>query len=76
MSGQTKKHSVAEAVINVLVGMVTSLLVQVVIFPLFNIRMSAADNINLCLIFTVVSVIRSYLLRRFFNWLMLNERRP
>jgi hypothetical protein len=39
------------------------------VFPLFGIRVSLADNLLIGVVFTVVSLARSYALRRVFNWI-------
>jgi len=64
---QTKKQSFIEAVSNVFIGMMVSLIVQIVVYPLLNIEVKFIQNIYLTLIFTAVSIARSYLVRRFFN---------
>lgn len=64
---QLKKHSFIESACNVLVGYGIALLSQILVFPIFNIRVSLKQNIYIGLIFTVISIIRSYLLRRLFN---------
>jgi hypothetical protein len=40
---------------------------QIMIFPLFGIRVPVSDNLLIGLWFMVISLIRSYALRRFFN---------
>ena len=64
---QTKTQSLIESCINILIGYFVALLSQVAIFPLFNIHVSLGDNLLIGLYFTVVSLFRSYLVRRFFN---------
>ena len=64
---QTKKQSLIESFINVLIGYLTALLSQVLIFPLFDIDVSFQDNLLIGLYFTIISLIRSYLVRRYFN---------
>jgi len=64
---QTKKQSLIEAVSNVFIGMIISLIVQIIVYPLLNIEVKFIQNIYLTLIFTAVSIARSYLIRRFFN---------
>ncbi len=59
--------SVVETITNVAIGLVVSFLSQVVIFKYYDIHISLAQNLELTLYFTVVSIIRSYVLRRFFN---------
>lgn len=65
---QPKKHSLLEAIVNVMIGYGIALASQILIFPLFNIHIGIRDNIFIGLIFTVISIARSYALRRLFNW--------
>jgi hypothetical protein len=71
--GQSRKHSVAESLINILVGIGVAFLTQVLVFPLFGIYISASSHIGITIIFTVVSFIRSYWLRRIFNYLHVKD---
>ena len=64
---QTKYQSLIESLINILIGYLTALLSQVLIFPLFDIYVSLQDNLLIGLYFTIISLIRSYLVRRYFN---------
>jgi hypothetical protein len=64
---QTKYQSLIESLTNILIGYLTALLSQVLIFPLFNIYVTFQDNILIGLYFTIISLIRSYLVRRYFN---------
>ena len=71
---QSRLTSMAEAIVNVLVGFWVAVLSQMLVFPLFDLQASFSQNIGMGLIFTVVSLLRSYLLRRFFNALQRPER--
>jgi hypothetical protein len=64
---QSRRMSLIEATINVVVGYVIALLTQIAAFPLFGLRVSLADNILLGLIFTGISLGRSFALRRLFE---------
>lgn len=64
---QTRTMSLVETITNVAIGLVVSFLSQVVIFKYYDIHISLAQNLELTLYFTVVSVIRGFALRRFFN---------
>jgi hypothetical protein len=64
---QSKKHSIVESLTNILVGLVTSFLIQLVIYPLLNIPVSLNENITITILFFIASFIRGYLIRRFFN---------
>ena len=64
---QKKSHSLIESFINVLVGYGIALAAQLIIFPRFGIHISMSDNLMIGALFTVVSIVRSYALRRLFN---------
>ena len=66
--GQSKKHSFLESLLNVAAGYGIAILSQIAIFPLFGIHIPLRDNLLIGLFFTVISVVRSYALRRVFNW--------
>lgn len=68
MAGQPKSMSLLESVINVVIGFGVAVAAQVVIFSSFGIHMPLAQNIEMAGWFTVISVIRSYCVRRLFNW--------
>lgn len=64
---QTKTHSAIEAITNVAVGYIVATLATWFILPLFGYRVSVSDAFGISALFTVVSIIRSYALRRLFN---------
>lgn len=64
---QTKKQSVIESITQTLIGLGTSIAVQLIIYPLMGIPVSFKQNLIITAIFFVVSIIRGYLVRRFFN---------
>lgn len=64
---QSKQQSLIEIVSNVLIGYLVALLSQLLIFPFFGIDVSLSDNLLIGLWFTLISIVRSYTLRRFFN---------
>lgn len=64
---QSRRGSAIEAVVNVLVGYWVAVGAQIAIFPLFGVNLPVADNLAIGLLFTAVSLVRSYLLRRAFN---------
>ncbi len=65
--GQTKKQSLTEALINVVIGYGISLLSLSIILPLMGIESSPGKNVQITLYFTAISILRSYTLRRYFN---------
>jgi hypothetical protein len=64
---QSRAMSLVEAVANVVVGFAVAVLAQMLVFPLFGLRASLDQNLGIGAIFTVVSLVRSYALRRVFN---------
>jgi hypothetical protein len=64
---QSKKYSFIEALINVLIGYSIAVASQYVIFPWFNIEVPIKAHMEIGGFFTLVSLVRSYLLRRLFN---------
>ena len=71
---QTKYQSLIESLTNILIGYLTALLSQVLIFPLFDIYVSLQDNLLIGLYFTIISLVRSYLVRRYFNKRIDNDK--
>jgi hypothetical protein len=65
--GQSKKYSLIESFANVAIGYFISLLSQIIIFGSMGIDIPIRDNIIISCWFTVISIVRSYSLRRFFN---------
>ena len=68
-NGQTRVASAVEAIANVATGFVVALLVSYVVYPMYGWAPTEGTILQLTIIFTTTSVIRSYLWRRFFNWI-------
>lgn len=64
---QTKKMSLVESLVNIAIGYTLNLLAQTLIFPLFGIYISFSKNLGIGLAFTLISLGRSYVIRRWFN---------
>lgn len=65
---QTKLGSFIEACINVLIGFSINFCANLLILPYFGFHeLTLSTNFKIGLAFTVVSVIRSYVIRRWFN---------
>ena len=58
---------VFESVIDVGSGYFLSIIIMLTIFPLFNLHPTIFENFQIALIFTMVSMTRSALWRRFFR---------
>ena len=64
---QSRRMSLVESFANVGVGYGIAVATQSVVFPVFGIHVTLADDLAIGAVFTVVSLIRSYLLRRAFE---------
>jgi hypothetical protein len=64
---QTRLESLLESVVNIFIGYGVALLSQILIFPMFDIYVSLSTNLWIGAWFTVISLIRSYVVRRWFN---------
>jgi hypothetical protein len=67
MMAQSRTMSLVESIANVLAGFGVAVATQIAIFPLFGLRTTLAENLAMGAIFTVVSIARSYCLRRVFE---------
>lgn len=67
MKSQTKLFSFIESITNAAIGILTSFLFQMWVFPFFGINVSASTNIQITMLFFVFSIVRSFAVRRFFN---------
>ena len=65
---QSKLNSALEAASNVVIGYLVSVLANFAILPMFGYNVTIGDSFAIGLAFTAVSLVRSYALRRFFNW--------
>ncbi|MCX7349891.1 MAG: hypothetical protein NTZ54_10340 [Alphaproteobacteria bacterium] len=66
---QSRWMSLIEAVTNIVVGYGLAVLTQIAVFPLLGLQVALRETFLLGLIFTLVSLIRSYTLPRMFNTL-------
>lgn len=64
---QTRLGSLIEACMNTAIGLAVSMVANALVFPLFGFRPSLAENVAISVIYTVISIARSYIVRRWFN---------
>ena len=64
---QTKRQSLIETLTSVFVGWLIGVILNMLVLPLFDYDVSLTDGVLISIIFTAVSVVRGYLIRRFFN---------
>ena len=66
---QTKRGSVVEVLVSVAIGLIVSMIANHFVFPLYGFQPSLISNAQITLIYTVISVARGYVVRRFFNFM-------
>ena len=64
---QSKKESLIETLTSVFVGWLIGVILNMLVLPLFDYDVNLTDGVLISIIFTAVSVVRSYVVRRFFN---------
>jgi len=62
-----KWNNLLESIIDVGSGFILAIIIQITIFPLFGLHPTILDTLGIALIFTVVSVTRSWLWRCYFR---------
>lgn len=73
--GQSKRASVLEAFANILIGFWVSVGANMLVLPFFPNPGAFREAFLIGLIFTVISFVRSYLLRRLFNLFHIRQNR-
>ena len=70
---QSRLMSLIETLVNVALGLIVSLISQLVIFQAYGIKLDLHQNLQIVGWFTAVSIIRSYAVRRMFTWVHLRR---
>jgi hypothetical protein len=71
---QTRTMSLVEAVTNVIVGYGVAVITQILIFPVFGLHATLAQNLKMGALFSGISIIRSFALRRLFERIRVASR--
>lgn len=64
---QSKQKSFIESVIQTIIGLGTSILIQVILYPMMGIPVTFSQNLVITLVFFTVSIVRGYFVRRIFE---------
>ncbi|WP_028030719.1 DUF7220 family protein [Gemmobacter nectariphilus] len=64
---QSRLMSLVESLANVIIGYGVAVVTQILIFPVFGLHTTLAENLKMGAVFTVVSIARSFALRRVFE---------
>ncbi len=66
---QKKHHSLLEACVSTSIGFVVAYATTITVLPLFGLRPTLSESFWITCIFTVISILRGYYVRRLFNFL-------
>ena len=66
---QSKTQSLIETFTSVAIGFLIALVMQVLVAWFYEFKTTIWHDLQITIFFTVVSIIRGYYVRRFFNWL-------
>ena len=75
LARQSPTMSFVEAVTNVIVGFLLAVVTQITVFPLMGLQVSVGDNLLIGAIFTAVSIVRGFSLRRLFEAIQTRSRK-
>jgi membrane protein implicated in regulation of membrane protease activity len=64
---QSKKESLIEACTNTGVGFLTTLIFSYPIYYWFGVKINTSQLAGVTVLFTIISIVRSYIIRRWFN---------
>lgn len=64
---QSRVMSLVEVTSSVIVGYGVAVAAQIVVFPWFGLTVALGENLTIAAVFTVVSIVRSYMFRRLFE---------
>jgi len=66
---QSQKGSVLEIVVSIAIGLVVSVITSHFVFPMYGFIPSPRQNVEITVIYTAISFVRGYGVRRMFNYL-------
>ena len=70
---QSRLMSLVESITNVVVGYGVAVVTQILIFPVFGLHTTLAENLKMGAVFTLVSIARSFALRRVFEMIRMRS---
>jgi hypothetical protein len=73
---QRRGTSLIESILNCVIGVGVAIAGQLIVFPWFGIHISFGDTSLIALLFTFISIARSYILRRLFEYLRVTGIMP
>lgn len=73
--GQSMRDSIVETWFNIVVGFAINFTANLIILPMAGLPISSGTAFAIGVVYTAISIVRSFGLRRLFNWHMLRKQR-
>ena len=73
MKPQTKKMSLIEKLIETFLAFLLSVSLAPVFFKLNGVESDFSQNFNIVICFTLLAIVRGYIVRRAFNWIQIKS---
>lgn len=67
VAGQSRRASAVEVATSTAIGFTVAVVAQKIILPLFGLYASTGEHLGIAVLFTIVSIVRGYAVRRLFN---------
>jgi len=64
---QTKIQSLIESITHAIIGLGTSIVIQLILYPILSIPVTFGQNLIITSVFFAVSIVMQYIIRRIFN---------
>ena len=64
---QSRLGSLIEALVNILIGFTINWVANLLVLPWFGFNVTGSQAFGIGVVFTVISLVRSYVIRRWFN---------
>lgn len=64
---QSRTGSIIETIVNTAIGWLVNFCANFVVLPLFGYHITVRDNIAIGVIYTLISIVRGFVIRRVFN---------
>jgi len=64
---QSKLGSLAESLTNIAIGITIGFVSNIIVLPAFGYMVTLSDGLFISFVFTAISLVRSYVIRRIYN---------
>jgi hypothetical protein len=73
---QSRMSSLIETIVGIVIGFVVSVIMTALVLPAYGHHVTLGQNVQITCLFTITSIARGYLVRRWFNHLHTRKSTP